>query len=73
MARVGPPRAGWFGPATATRLAATAVGVAVGLAGGTGGARLGSLLASARSWGRWLFFVTVVPLNMPGSFWRGTQ
>ena len=22
--------------------------------------------------GRWLFFVTVVPLNMPGSFWRGT-
>jgi DMSO reductase anchor subunit len=23
--------------------------------------------------GRWLFFVTVVPLNMPGSFWRGTH
>ena len=21
--------------------------------------------------GRWLFFVSVVPLNMPGSFWRG--
>lgn len=21
--------------------------------------------------GRWLFFVTVVPLNMPGAFWRG--
>ena len=22
--------------------------------------------------GRWLFYVTVVPLNMPGSFWRHT-
>jgi DMSO reductase anchor subunit len=22
--------------------------------------------------GRWLFYVTVVPLNVPGSFWRGT-
>jgi hypothetical protein len=21
--------------------------------------------------GRWLFYVTVVPLNMPGAFWRG--
>jgi DMSO reductase anchor subunit len=22
--------------------------------------------------GRWLFYVTVVPANMPGSFWRST-
>jgi hypothetical protein len=29
-------------------------------------------LAVGEVLGRWLFFVTVVPLNMPGSFWRGT-
>jgi DMSO reductase anchor subunit len=23
--------------------------------------------------GRWLFYVTVVPANMPGSFWRNTS
>jgi hypothetical protein len=28
-------------------------------------------LAAGEVIGRWLFFVTVVPLNMPGSFWRG--
>ena len=30
------------------------------------------LLAVGELIGRWLFYVTVVPLNMPGSFWRGT-
>ena len=30
------------------------------------------LLAAAELIGRWLFYVTVVPLNVPGSFWRGT-
>ena len=30
------------------------------------------LLAAGELVGRWLFFVAVVPLNMPGSFWRGT-
>jgi formate dehydrogenase iron-sulfur subunit len=30
------------------------------------------LIATGESIGRWLFFVTVVPLNMPGAFWRGT-
>ena len=62
----------WFGPATAIRLAATVVGVAVGLAGGPA-ALVFVALAVGEVLGRWLFFVTVVPLNMPGSFWRGTQ
>ena len=31
------------------------------------------LVAASELVGRWLFFVTVVPLNMPGSFWRGTR
>jgi formate dehydrogenase iron-sulfur subunit len=61
----------WCGPATAVRLAATAVGVAVGLAGGPA-AVVFLALALGEIVGRWLFFVTVVPLNMPGSFWRGT-
>jgi DMSO reductase anchor subunit len=61
----------WFGPATAVRLAATAVGVGVGLAGGPA-AVVFLALAVGEVLGRWLFFVTVVPLNMPGSFWRGT-
>jgi formate dehydrogenase iron-sulfur subunit len=61
----------WFGPATAVRLTATAVGVGVGLAGGPAAVVL-LALAVGEVLGRWLFFVTVVPLNMPGSFWRGT-
>jgi formate dehydrogenase iron-sulfur subunit len=62
----------WFGPATAVRLTATAVGVGVGLAGGPP-AVVFLALALGEIVGRWLFFVTVVPLNMPGSFWRGTR
>jgi DMSO reductase anchor subunit len=30
-----------------------------------------TLLAVSELLGRWLFYVTVVPLNMPGAFWRG--
>ena len=55
----------WFGPATAVRLAATAAGVGVGLAGGPA-AVVFVALAVGEVLGRWLFFVTVVPLNMPG-------
>jgi formate dehydrogenase iron-sulfur subunit len=62
----------WFGPATAVRLTATAVGVGAGLAGRSA-AVVFLALALGEVLGRWLFFVTVVPLNMPGSFWRGTQ
>jgi DMSO reductase iron-sulfur subunit len=29
------------------------------------------LLAAAELIGRWIFFVAVVPLNIPGAFWRG--
>jgi hypothetical protein len=29
------------------------------------------LAAVAEGIGRWLFFVAVVPMNMPGAFWRG--
>jgi formate dehydrogenase iron-sulfur subunit len=29
------------------------------------------LVAGSELIGRWAFFVTVVPLNMPGAFWRG--
>lgn len=59
-----------FRGATAVRwVGAVAAGVA-GLAGAPvpvvlAGAAISELI------GRWLFFVTVVPLNMPGSFWRG--
>jgi DMSO reductase iron-sulfur subunit len=61
----------WFGPATAVRLLATGVGVVVAAAGGPVAAVFVAL-AVGEALGRWLFFVTVVPLNMPGSFWRGT-
>lgn len=59
----------WFGLWTLLRFA-TAV-VAGGLA--LGGALLPALLVLAASElvARWLFFVAVVPLNMPGGFWRG--
>lgn len=42
--------------------------------GFAGGAALWvfGLLAAGEVIGRWLFFVSVVPLNMPGSFWRGS-
>jgi len=62
----------WFAPWTAARLLATAAGVATALVGVP--AALPVLgLAAGEAIGRWLFFVTVVPLNMPGSFWRGTS
>jgi formate dehydrogenase iron-sulfur subunit len=60
----------WFGPWTAARLALTAAAIAAALAGAPAVA-VWPALAAAELIGRWLFFVTVVPLNMPGSFWRG--
>jgi DMSO reductase iron-sulfur subunit len=50
-----------------------ALGAAV-VAGALGGAPLAVLFvlaAASELLGRWLFYVTVVPLNMPGAFWRG--
>ena len=56
----------WVGLRLATAL--LAVGVAA-----SGGPRVAVFVAAAVSEivGRWLFYVTVVPLNMPGAFWRG--
>ena len=48
---------------------------AVYLSGAALSASLGlpdiGLLGASELIGRWLFFVTVVPTNMPGAFWRG--
>lgn len=61
---------GWFRPWTALRVALVLV-VVVGAALHAPPLALLPLLAVSEVIGRWLFFVTVVPLNMPGSFWRG--
>ena len=63
----------WFGPATAVRLAATAGRASPSGWPGGPAALVFVALAVGEVIGRWLFFVTVVPLNMPGSFWRGTR
>lgn len=57
---------GWCG----LRWALALVGIAAALGGAVAVAVVA--LVAAELVGRWLFFVTVVPLNMPGSFWRGT-
>jgi DMSO reductase anchor subunit len=61
----------WFRPWTMLRFGVTAAGIVLALGGAPVVAPLG-LLALGELLGRWLFFVTVVPLNMPGNFWRGT-
>jgi formate dehydrogenase iron-sulfur subunit len=59
-----------FRPLTVARLAAVAAALWAARAGAPGWAVFPPL-AAGEVIGRWLFFVTVVPLNMPGSFWRG--
>lgn len=59
----------WFRPWTLARWAVTVVGATAALAGWPVLALV--LLAAGELVGRWLFFVAVVPLNMPGAFWRG--
>ncbi len=61
----------WFRPWTALRLALAVVGAGLALAGVPLAAVV--LLVASEVIARWLFFVTVVPLNIPGSFWRHTQ
>jgi DMSO reductase anchor subunit len=51
------------------RLAVTAAGAAAGLVGAPALVAF-ALLGAGELIGRWLFYVTVVPLDMPGSFWR---
>lgn len=62
----------WFRPWTVARLLAVAV-VLVGLVAGWSVPAVLVPAVLAEVVGRWLFFVTVVPLDMPGSFWRGTR
>jgi len=59
----------WFAPWTGLRFALAGMGAAVAL-GGAWPVALGLVVASELI-GRWLFFTAVVPLNMPGAFWRG--
>jgi DMSO reductase iron-sulfur subunit len=59
----------WFRWWTVLRWAAAIGGIVAALAGLDPVAFV--LVAGGELLGRWLFFVTVVPLNMPGSFWRG--
>ena len=62
----------WFRPFTALRWLLAAAGT-VGCVAGWPGAPVLAAVVAGELVGRWLFFVTVVPLNMPGSFWRGTR
>ncbi len=59
----------WFRPWTALRFALAAVAIVVALAWSAATALAVALAAEVI--GRWLFYVAVVPLNMPGTFWRG--
>ncbi|MGQ0830761.1 MAG: DmsC/YnfH family molybdoenzyme membrane anchor subunit [Microthrixaceae bacterium] len=55
---------------TLTRVAVAVVGIVVALVGPLAAAV--ALVLAGEVIGRWLFYVTVVPANMPGSFWRRT-
>lgn len=59
-------------PFTLARLGLAAAGLSVAWSGSPGGAAavLG-LLAGSELLGRWLFYATALPLNVPGTFWRG--
>jgi DMSO reductase iron-sulfur subunit len=60
---------GWFRPLFGLRVLAAAAGIGLAAAGHTLGAFVPLALAEAIN--RYLFYVTVVPLNMPGNFFRG--
>jgi len=59
----------WFRLLFGARVVAALAGVGLALSGETLGAALP--LAAAEAVNRYLFYVTVVPLNMPGNFFRG--
>ena len=59
----------WHRPWTVARLLTAAVGALTLLAGAPLLVAF-VVLAISELIGRWLFYVTVVPLNMPGAFWR---
>ncbi|MCU1388014.1 MAG: 4Fe-4S ferredoxin, iron-sulfur binding domain protein [Ilumatobacteraceae bacterium] len=60
----------WFTTATSVRFALGVAGIVTLLAGAPLALSL-VLVACCELIGRWLFYVAVVPLNMPGAFWRG--
>ena len=61
----------WFRGPTALRLV-SALGAVIAALGGAPPVVVFCLVALSELVGRWLFYVSVVPLNMPGAFWRGT-
>ena len=61
----------WFRSHTSLRFGLAVVGGLLAVVGGPVAAAA-IAIAVSELLGRWLFYVTVVPLNMPGSFWRGT-
>lgn len=60
----------WFRPWTAARWLAGGGAVVAALAGAPA-LVVFALAGTGELLGRWLFYVTVVPTNMPGAFWRG--
>lgn len=60
----------WFSGWTIIRFALGGVGI-VALIGHAPAAVALVFLATCELIGRWIFYVAVVPLNMPGAFWRG--
>lgn len=62
----------WFRWLTAARIVTLACAAALALLAGSNlWPAVFVLAATGELLGRWLFYVTVVPLNMPGAFWRG--
>jgi formate dehydrogenase iron-sulfur subunit len=63
----------WFRPWTAVRWLVGIAAIIVAIVAPTGWppAAVLALAAVSELIGRWLFYVAVVPLNMPGAFWRG--
>ncbi len=60
----------WFRAATTARVLTAMGGIAAALAGAPIAISFVAV-ALSETLARWLFYVTVVPLNMPGAFWRG--
>ena len=61
----------WFRPLLATRVVAALTGALLIVAGASIAAFVA--VAIAEGAGRYLFYVTVVPMNMPRSFARSRQ
>jgi DMSO reductase iron-sulfur subunit len=60
----------WFRGWTCARFAIALLAIVCALAGAPA-LVVAPLIVAAETIGRWLFYTAVVPLNMPGAFWRG--